>query len=195
VTPKCSPILVVFWILPMAVFAQQETPPVKPVIVDIKNAAGQSVGTSTFSEAQPLGVELVLKIWDLAPGRHAFDIHQKGQCGAKEDFGTAGLQYDPTGEYYGKADHRAHSGPAAGDPRALLGVAANGTGHTTIVFPGLTQGNDSRSVFANGGTAMVFHAVSGAQGQLELHAELLGGRNNDWKMADCWILCGDCNGG
>ena len=136
----------------------------KSVTIDIKNLDGQSVGKSVLTPAQPKGVKLDLTITNLPPGDHAFHIHQKPICDASEEFDTAGLQYDPTGEMYGNADHKAHSGHSAGDPRSTVTVTADGTGHTTVVFPALTLGDDDHSVLANGGTAIMFHAAAGAKG-------------------------------
>ena len=99
----------------------QEQLPQAPKLVKvvIRNAQGDSVGTATLSEAQPRGVKMMLDIRNLPPGRHDFHIHQKPLCEADADFNTAGLQYDPTGEFYGNAEHSAHSGPAAGSPGVL----------------------------------------------------------------------------
>jgi Cu-Zn family superoxide dismutase len=133
-------------------------------VIDIKNTEGQTVGRGVLTPAEPKGVKLDLTITSLPPGDHAFHIHQKPVCDAGEEFVTAGLQYDPTGEMYGNAEHQAHSGHAAGDPQTTVKVAADGTGHMTIVFPALTLGNDDHSVFANGGTAIMFHAAPGAAG-------------------------------
>jgi superoxide dismutase, Cu-Zn family len=133
-------------------------------VVVIKDADGKSVGKATLSKAEPKGVKLDLDIQNLPPGEHAFHLHQKSVCDASEDFDTAGLQLDPTGEMYGNAEHHAHSGPSAGDPRTMVKVAEDGTGHVSVVFPNLTLGDDKNSVFANGGTAMVFHAAAGAKG-------------------------------
>src|SRR5207245_7744453 len=112
------------------------------VVVEIKNLQGQVVGKGILSAAEPRGVKLDLDIKNLPPGNHAFHIHQKPVCDASQEFTTAGLQYDPTGEMYGNADHKAHSGPSAGDPRTTLNVGAEGTGHATAGFPALTLGND-----------------------------------------------------
>jgi len=37
-------------------------------------------------------------------------------------------------------------------------VAADGTAKTSVAAPGITMGDDSHSVFSNGGTALVIHA-------------------------------------
>src|SRR5512140_798742 len=131
----------------------------KTVRVDIRNADGKSAGTATFSAAEPRGVKLELDITNMPPGMHVFHIHQKPVCDASQEFNTAGLQYDPTGELYGNAEHHAHSGPAAGNPGSGVEVASDGTGRSTVVLPNLTLGDDAQSLFAKGGTAIVFHAA------------------------------------
>jgi superoxide dismutase, Cu-Zn family len=130
----------------------------KPLIVDIKNAQGQSVGTATLSDA-PHGVRIKLDIKSLPPGEHSLHIHQFAKCEAP-DFKSAGPHFNPSSSAQG--DHSSHTGLPAGDiPDFALIVAADGTAHATVVAPNITLGTDDHSVFSNGGTAMVIHAVAG----------------------------------
>jgi Cu-Zn family superoxide dismutase len=126
----------------------------KPVTVDIKNAEGQSVGTAVLSEA-PHGVRIKLDIKNLPPGEHSLHIHQIPKCQAP-DFKSAG-------PHFGGA-HASHGGglPAGDIPDFSLIVAADGTAHASVVAPNVTLGSDDRSVFSNGGTAIVIHAATGA---------------------------------
>jgi superoxide dismutase, Cu-Zn family len=126
----------------------------KQVTVEIKNAQGQSVGTATLSEA-PHGVKIKLDIKGLPPGEHSLHIHQIAKC-EPPDFKSAGPHFNGAS---GHADHAA--GLPAGDiPDFSLIVAADGTAHASVVAPNVTLGDDEHSVFSNGGTAIVIHAVA-----------------------------------
>ncbi|MGA8221362.1 MAG: superoxide dismutase family protein [Candidatus Acidiferrales bacterium] len=142
-----------------AVFAQDapKHAAAKPVNVDIINAEGHSVGTAVLSEAQH-GVKITLAIKDMPPGAHLMHIHEFPEC-VPPDFKSAGAHFNPSG-----ASHDGHgpAGPPAGDiPNFVLTVAADGTAHTSVIAPYVTLGNEPNSVFTNGGTALVFHAVAG----------------------------------
>jgi Cu-Zn family superoxide dismutase len=130
----------------------------KPVTVDIKNAQGQSVGTATLTPA-PKGVKISLDIKSLPPGEHSIHIHQFAKCEAP-DFKSAGPHFGG-----GHAHEGMHEGLPAGDiPDFALIVGADGTAHASTVAPNVTLGTDENSVFSNGGTAIVIHAVAGGTG-------------------------------
>jgi len=141
-------------LLAASVTAAHANPATKPFTVDIKNAQGQDVGTATLSEA-PHGVKIKLDIKNLPPGEHSLHIHQFAKC-EPPDFKSAGPHFNPSG-----AAHDEHAGLPAGDiPDFSLIVSADGTAHATVVAPNVTLGADPHSVFSNGGTAMVIHAVA-----------------------------------
>src|SRR5258707_5895515 len=153
---KAFPGVVSFGFRPGGVaFVQPNTPaPSKPVTVEIKDAQGQSVGTALLSEAAH-GVKIKLDVKGLPAGEHSLHIHQNAKCEAP-DFKSAGPHFN------GASGHGDHSGMPAGDiPDFSLIVAADGTGHATVVAPNVSLGTDEHSVFSNGGTAIVIYAVAG----------------------------------
>ena len=126
----------------------------KPVTVDIKNIQGQSVGTATLTPAAK-GVKITIDIKNLPPGEHSLHIHQVAKC-EPPDFKSAGPHF---------GGGHSHEGMTAGDiPDFALIVAADGTAHVSTTAPNVTLGEDSNSVFSNGGTAIVIHAVAGGAG-------------------------------
>lgn len=140
-----------------AVFVQESyaNANAKPVTVDIKNAQGQSVGTAVLTPAAK-GVKITLDIKNLPAGDHSLHIHQVPKC-EPPDFKSAGPHFAGGGH--------SHEGAPAGDiPDFSLVVAADGTAHASTLAPNVTLGTDDHSVFSNGGTAIVIHAVAGGTG-------------------------------
>ena len=138
----------------LAAVQARRVPASKPVTVEIKDAQGQTVGTAVLTEATQ-GVKIKLDVKDLPPGEHSLHIHQIAKC-EPPDFKSAGPHFN------GASGHSEHTGLPAGDiPDFSLIVAADGTGHATVVAPNVTLGPDEHSVFSNGGTAIVIHAVAG----------------------------------
>jgi len=129
----------------------------KSVVVDIKNAEGQVVGTATLSPAMP-GVKITLDIKKLPAGEHTIHIHQFAKCDPP-DFKSAGGHFDPGG-----SGHMHGSAPAGDIPDFTLNVGKDGTAHVSTVDPNVTLGDDDHSVFSNGGTALVIHAVASSTG-------------------------------
>ena len=131
----------------------------KPVTVDIKNAQGQSIGTATLTPAAK-GVTIKIDIKNLPPGEHSIHIHQVAKC-EPPDFKSAGPHFSGGGH---KHEGMQMGAPAGDIPDFALIVAADGTAHATTVAPNVTLGTDENSVFSNGGTAIVIHAVAGGTG-------------------------------
>ncbi len=138
-----------------AAVAPQARSQSKTTSVDIKNAEGRSVGTATLSGAAK-GVKIKLDIRDLPPGQHSIHIHQVAKCDPP-DFKSAGPHFGAA-----HADHEHGSAPAGDIPNFSLIVSADGTAHVSVVAPNVTLDEGENSVFSNGGTAIVIHAVSDA---------------------------------
>lgn len=133
-------------------FAQDSSAHGKPVVVNIKNAQGETVGTATLTSSSQ-GVRFKLDIRNLPPGQHSMHIHQNAKC-EPPDFKSAGPHFNPGGH--------SHDGAAAGDiPNFFLIVGDDHTARVTVVAPNVTMGSDDHSVFSNGGTAIVIHAAEG----------------------------------
>ena len=152
---KSLAIAVAFVFLSSAsVFAQegQNHSAAKSFTAEFINAQGQNVGTATLSETSQ-GVKITLNLKDLSPGEHLMHIHARAKCDPP-DFETAGPHFNPAAANLPK-------GVTAGDiPNFLLSVHADGTAHQTTIAPYVSLGGEPNSVFSNGGTSLVIHAIA-----------------------------------
>jgi Cu-Zn family superoxide dismutase len=129
----------------------------KAVKVELKDGMGASVGTAMLSAA-PKGVSIKLDLMNLPPGVHGIHVHAVAKCEGPA-FTTAGGHLNPDMKHHGLDNP---DGPHAGDMLNVT-VAADGTAKSTIVAPGVTMGDGANSIFTNGGTALVIHAMTDDQ--------------------------------
>jgi Cu-Zn family superoxide dismutase len=120
---------------------------------EVRNAAGQAVGTATFTELAG-GVRVVLEVHGLPPGAHAVHLHAVGACDPP-DFAGAGPHFNPGGREHGLLNPR---GPHAGDlPNTT--VDAGGTGRLETFTDRITLGPGPTSILDGDGSALVVHAA------------------------------------
>jgi superoxide dismutase, Cu-Zn family len=120
---------------------------------ELHDGMGSSVGTAEFSPTAK-GVSISLNLMNLPPGPHGIHIHAVAKCEGPA-FTTAGGHLNPDMKHHGLDNP---DGPHAGDMPNIT-VGADGTLKATIVAPGVTMGDDPHSIFSNGGTAVVIHAM------------------------------------
>jgi Cu-Zn family superoxide dismutase len=130
--------------------AAQEGQKATASLIDDK---GQTVGSATLTQT-PHGVLIALDLKGIAPGEHAFHVHEKGVCNAADKFMSAGGHYNPGKKQHG---YLMAGGTHAGDMPNLF-ASADGTLKTTVLNAQVTLGSGDGTLFGSDGTALVLHA-------------------------------------
>lgn len=120
---------------------------------ELKNAAGQAVGTASFTEVSG-GVRLVVELRGLPPGAKGVHIHATGRC-EPPGFTTAGGHFNPDGKQHGALNPQ---GSHAGDlPNITIG--SGGSGRLEAMSTQVTLSPGPRSILGDTPRALVVHAA------------------------------------
>jgi len=109
---------------------------------DIADAKGIKIGTAKLSAVKG-GVKITASFANLPPGMHAVHIH------------TAGGHFNPEHKQHGKDNPM---GAHAGD-LPNFEVDASGKAKIKLTVPNVTLGPGANSLFQDGGTALMIHAM------------------------------------
>src|SRR4051812_48359415 len=121
---------------------------------NLMDAKGQKVGTATLSQAAG-GVKIAANLANLPAGMHALHIHTNGKCDPP-DFMSAGGHFNPGMKQHGKDNPM---GAHAGDLPNFT-VDAKGKAKVNLTAPGVTLAAGPNSLFHEGGTALMVHAMA-----------------------------------
>ena len=135
----------------------------------LESPSGDTIGTVTFRQVAA-GVLVAAEARELAPGGHAFIIHETGTC--TPDFSAAGDHFNPTDAEHGFI----HPNWKRGDPGGgghggdlpNIYAASDGSVRADFFTEGITLDIGPRhSVFDDDGSAIIVHEKPDAYGEEE----------------------------
>ena len=134
----------------------------------MESPSGDSMGTVTFRQAAS-GVLIMADVKELAPGGHAFIIHEVGAC--TPDFGAAGDHFNPADTEHGfihPAWKRGELGEGHGGDLPNIYAASDGSARADFFNVGIALDMDQRhSVFDADGSAIIVHEHPDSYGEEE----------------------------
>ena len=135
---------------------------------ELQSPGGESIGTVTFRQATT-GVLVMAEVRGLAPGGHAFIIHEVGAC--TPDFSAAGDHFNPEDTEHGLVHPAWKSGEATGGHGGDLPniyAASDGSARADFFTVGITlDSGPQHSVFDADGSAIIVHEKPDAYGEEE----------------------------
>ena len=134
----------------------------------LESPSGDAIGTVTFRQVAA-GVLVAVEARGLAPGGHAFIIHETGAC--TPDFDAAGDHFNPTDAEHGFIHPNWSRGEATGGHGGDLPniyAASDGSARADFFTEGITLDVGPRhSVFDDDGSAIIVHEKPDAYGEEE----------------------------
>ena len=131
---------------------EDEVVEIEPVVVDMINKDGDSMGTATFEEAAN-GVILTLELEGLEEGEYGFHIHEYGKATAPTFMDALG-HFNPTGTSHGI---HAEGGPHIGDFPNLI-VGKDGKVNIVLVVSNVSLDPEAPyTLRTENGTSLIIH--------------------------------------
>ena len=134
----------------------------------LRSPNGASMGTVTFRQAAA-GVLIMADVKGLAPGGHAFIIHEVGAC--TPDFTAAGDHFNPEDAEHGFVHASWKRGGTRGGHSGDLPniyAASDGSARADFFTAGITLDRGKRhSIFDDDGSAIIVHEKPDAYGEEE----------------------------
>ena len=134
----------------------------------LQSPDGDAMGTVTFRQVAT-GVLVMADVKGLAPGGHAFIIHEVGSC--TPDFSAAGDHFNPEETEHGFIHSTWKRGESAGGHGGDLPniyAASDGSARADFFTIGITLNSGPRhSVFDADGSAIIVHEKPDAYGEAE----------------------------